>query len=60
MPILLISHFHPALVHNILKYTHHEPIFKCLFTLVRISIEEDEWKDSLNLLKQLYQSALIN
>ena len=59
-PIWLITHFYESLISNVLKYTHHQPIFDCLFTLVRVSIDEQEWIDSLDLLKKLCQSCVAN
>lgn len=59
-PIWLITHFYTPLLNRILKYTHHQAIFDCLFTVVRVSIDEQEWIDSLDLLRKLCQSCIVN
>jgi uncharacterized membrane protein len=56
--ILVISQFSEALIGKLLRFSQFESIFKIIYHLVLASLQEQEWKMSLNLLKLLCQSAI--
>ena len=57
-PILLVTHFSEELVGKITRFTHFEPVFRCLFSLVLVSLEEQEWTSSLTVLTRLCDSSI--
>jgi hypothetical protein len=56
--IMLIWQLGEALLEKLLSFTHFEAIFKIIFHVVLASLQEQEWKLSLNLLRQLCQSSI--
>ena len=55
----MIYHFDQLLLNKIALHSHHPAIFKSLFELVLVSLEEQEWKKSLDTLDLLCQSTIV-
>lgn len=55
---MLINHFSEELLGRLLGATQYEAVFKVLLNLVLVSLQEQEWRRSLGLLKGLCQSGV--
>ena len=53
-----MDHFSQEVQERLLRGTQHEAVFKVVLNLVLVSLQEQEWKKSLALLKALCLSGI--
>lgn len=55
---MAIALFPEELVGKLIKHTQYEAVWKVVFNVILVSLQEQEWKLSLNLLKMLCLTAV--